>query len=152
MDDRHDTPHGEPEPRVPEELARDLTARFGTGVPVPPALDRRIVAGARATFARRRRRRAAWWIGSAAAAIFIGCVLLPLLGPQAPEEPRAGEVARAEDFDGNGRVDIVDALLLARRVEKKSPLHASWDMNRDGTVDRRDAEAIARAAVRLEEG
>ena len=55
-----------------------------------------------------------------------------------------------EDIDANGRVDIVDALVLARRVVDREPLPTRWDFNRDGRVDRSDADVVAILAVRLQ--
>ncbi len=58
--------------------------------------------------------------------------------------------ARREDVDGNGRVDIRDALRLARRLERGEPTEPVWDVNGDGTIDRTDVDAVAKAAVRLD--
>lgn len=54
-----------------------------------------------------------------------------------------------EDLDRNGSVNILDALLLARRVESGEPFDRRWDMNHDGQVDEADVEQIASVAVRL---
>jgi len=60
------------------------------------------------------------------------------------------------DIDHNGRVDMLDAFQLARRieaiVEPTAPLDVRWDMNGDGRVDREDIKTVALAAVRLEKG
>ena len=58
--------------------------------------------------------------------------------------------AVAEDVDGNGKVDIRDALRLARCLEGGRPSEPRWDLNGDGRVDRADVDAIAMAAVRLD--
>jgi hypothetical protein len=50
------------------------------------------------------------------------------------------------------RVDILDAFLLARRIESGGPLDAGWDINGDGRIDGDDVDAIAFAAVRLGPG
>src|ERR1043166_4046091 len=56
-----------------------------------------------------------------------------------------------EDVNQDGRVDILDALALARQSRSgKTPAHL--DLNGDGVVDRRDAEIIATHAVKLEKG
>ena len=57
-----------------------------------------------------------------------------------------------EDFDRDGRVDILDAFALARRIEEGGESSRRWDLNEDGAVDRRDVDAIAMAAVSLERG
>lgn len=53
------------------------------------------------------------------------------------------------DLDGDGRVDIVDAYLMARRLGRGQGAPKGWDQNRDGRVDRRDVEAVALSAVAL---
>jgi hypothetical protein len=58
-------------------------------------------------------------------------------------------VAR-EDVTGDGRVDILDAFALARRIERADVRQP--DLNSDGRVDQRDVEALAARAVRLEGG
>jgi len=55
-----------------------------------------------------------------------------------------------EDVNRDGKVDIRDALLLARKLELREPVSPALDINGDGRVDRRDAEAIAVQAVRLD--
>jgi len=57
-----------------------------------------------------------------------------------------------DDFDGSGTVDIVDAYLLSRAVRRGARLERHWDINRDGKVDGRDAEAVARRAVSVFRG
>ena len=61
-------------------------------------------------------------------------------------------VAQREDIDGNGRVDILDAFALARRVDAASPLNPTWDINADGRIDRKDVDAVAQTAVQLNGG
>lgn len=56
-----------------------------------------------------------------------------------------------EDFDRNGRVDILDAFGLARRLEGAAAPGPEWDLNGDGVVDRRDVDVMAMAAVRIAE-
>jgi len=50
------------------------------------------------------------------------------------------------------QVDIFDAFSLARQLERGQKLDPRWDFNGDGVVDRRDVEAMARQAVKLEKG
>ena len=155
------------EPEVPQELARDLARLYGKDVPVPPEAEARILARAGSRFAgQKHRRQAAWWLGaaaSAAAAVVVACVLFQTLGgPHG--DPHRSEVAssefpvpehegaRKEDFDRNGTVNIVDAMLLARRIESSVRPEPSWDINGDGVVDRADVDAIGRAAVSLQGG
>ena len=69
-----------------------------------------------------------------------------------------GAVARSgrrvglrEDFDRNGRVDILDAFGLARGLEGTAAPGPEWDLDGNGIVDRRDVDLMAMAAVRLVE-
>jgi hypothetical protein len=147
------------EPEIPQELGRDLARLYGRGVAVPGEADARILARARSRFAKRTRR-TAWWLGaaaSAAAAIVLACVLVTTLRGPEPERlastiAASEAVARPEDFDRNGTVNIVDAMLLARRLEGSARRETSWDVNGDGAVDRADVDAIAMIAVSLKEG
>ena len=52
------------------------------------------------------------------------------------------------DLDRNGRVDIIDAYTLAVRVKSGTP-DTAWDFNHDGRVDVNDVDVIARRAVAL---
>ena len=52
------------------------------------------------------------------------------------------------DLDRDGRVDVVDAYLLAVRVEH-GEAGRDFDLNGDGGVDRRDVEHVAALAVRV---
>ena len=55
-----------------------------------------------------------------------------------------------KDIDGDGRIDIRDAFMLARQIERGGRRPA-WDFNGDGVVDRADVDLVAMAAVRLGE-
>jgi hypothetical protein len=58
----------------------------------------------------------------------------------------------AEDLNGDGRVDILDAFVLARRLEQGPVANRKLDLNGDGLVDRHDVEVLATHAVRLGQG
>jgi len=59
----------------------------------------------------------------------------------------------AADVDANGRVDILDALALARRVAAGSvDAERRWDFNGDGAVDRFDVDDLAFSVVRAASG
>lgn len=62
--------------------------------------------------------------------------------------PQPVEVT-SNDFDGNGRVDILDAFALARALKDQTARGDRWDLDHDGRIDDRDVELIARAAVAL---
>lgn len=130
---------------------------------VPGSVDRAVQADARRTMRDRLARRTTvlWTIRAGAAVAAAGLALAVwTLGPwrgatrttpgvQSPRIAAAGP----EDIDSNGRVDILDALAIARaldqRTRAKAPIPASWDVNHDGVVDERDVEQVAAAAVRI---
>lgn len=82
-------------PAIDEALSRQAAAHFAN----------RVAADARPPVAVDRR-----WAFPAAAAAAILLVALLVLQPQAPDAPLL-----ADDVDGSGRVDILDAFALARR-------------------------------------
>jgi hypothetical protein len=55
-----------------------------------------------------------------------------------------------EDLNRDGRVDILDAFLLARQLQSGDKPGPTLDLNGDGVVDHRDAETIAAQVVKLE--
>jgi hypothetical protein len=143
---------------APKGLVDDLAALYGAPVLGPREVDEAIMSMARQRLARRRRPRLvlrwAWAGAAAAAAVLLGVWLM-----RTPERPRRASAPRAqvstgekEDFDGNGRVDILDAFALARRIESGPKPTDEWDFNGDGMVDREDVNRIAMAAVSLKRG
>ena len=147
----------ERELEVTKGLADDLSALYGAGVSVPREVDQAIVRMARERLAPRRRPRLVlrWaWAGAAAAAATVLLALWIVNTPERRSRVPAGEahVRMKEDFDANGRVDILDAFALARQMESAHKPQEKWDMNGDGIVDRADVDRIAMAAVRLKRG
>ena len=151
---------------LPESLTRDLHALYARDVRVPESIDASILAEARAGFARRGRfrlalRSAVIAAGAAAAALVVLAIRLSNPDPasstsgiaQHQPAPRPVEtapaLARAEDVDHSGRVDILDAFVVARLIEVQGQLDrpAAYDVNGDGAVDRADVDRIAMAAV-----
>jgi len=145
---------------LPEGLRGELRAMFEPRGPLPRGVDeairtlaRREIGGSRRTVIRR-----VVPIAAAAAAVLLAVFVWPAR-QAAPGGPAGAETATAkalrfvarEDVDGSGRVNIVDALVLARHVERGTA-QGEWDINRDGHVDRRDADAVAQAAVSLTGG
>jgi hypothetical protein len=53
------------------------------------------------------------------------------------------------DVNADGRVDVIDAMVLAQRVQS-GETQRRWDVNGDRVVDARDAEEIMARAVDLE--
>jgi len=87
----------------------------------------------------------------------------PRLARNGMSNPQSTSPVPAEgraDVDGNGRVDILDAFQLARRIETRGPADPTrsgaadtqWDLNGDGRVDKDDVSLVASAAVRLDKG
>jgi hypothetical protein len=137
--------HDERRPDVPGRLADDLARLQHTPV-VPPAVDMAILASAQLKLHRQvRSRRLVRWAGGAvaAAAVLVAAVFL---SPPA-QQPAAMREARIP-----ARPTILDAFNLARQLER-GPVHdPRLDINHDGTIDRKDVDALASAAVQLKGG
>ncbi len=129
--------------RLPRRLVADLRAAEPVPV-VRPGLDADILGAARRVMIwRRHLRKIQIVIGTGALAAAIGLVVML----------RVSTVQRAaavdpRDLNADGRVDILDAFTLARRLEAAESLPA-WDFNHDGRIDRRDVDTIASDAVKL---
>ncbi|HOW70012.1 MAG TPA: dockerin type I domain-containing protein [Phycisphaerae bacterium] len=158
MADRNGPSFDTGDPEVPPELAGDLRGLFGTAPRVPPLVDEDVRVAARRVMAGQRRRRwvvRAVSIGAAAACVagilWIGGLIERPGRETALPGGRLVTVAQAdrEDVNGDGRVDILDALTLARGIDRGVPGQAAWDMNRDGVLDRGDVDLVAYRAVRL---
>jgi hypothetical protein len=66
-------------------------------------------------------------------------------------QPQAKGLAYArEDLNHDGTVDILDAFMLARKLQSVPPFDPNLDVNGNGVVDHRDIETIAAHAVSLE--
>ena len=155
-----DKPAPSDHPTLPPRLSARLNEWYGSPVVVPPAVDDAILREARAGFARRRRfALAVRWAGSlaaAAAAVAVVAVVLHRNRP-GPHVAVNSVPALAGDVDGSGRVDMLDALLLARKVEANAASNVAGadkagDFNGDGVLDGRDVDAVANLAVRLPGG
>jgi hypothetical protein len=116
---------------------------------VPPEVEEGILRRGRAVVGSRGSR---WRIGLFGAVAAAAVVLMAVgswswlfMDPQ----PLA-VYADARDVNGDGRVDVLDAMSLARRLEQGGAPAAGHDVNEDGRVDQADVDAIAMAAVRLE--
>jgi hypothetical protein len=119
---------------------------------VPPTLDEAILKEARRHFEGEPQRKATaprlyfywrWLLGGALAVLALCLILF------APFARKTGAVAAREDINGDGRVDILDALALAKAVEGKNN-NERFDQNGDRRVDDSDVRAVALAAVRLD--
>jgi hypothetical protein len=114
---------------------------------VPQPVDDAVLRQAGWRFAALRRWRPIYRIAAstAAAAVVLLAVTLALHRSQPRPAPVA---ANPRDLNGDGTVDIRDALYLAQHVASKQT-RAEWDFDGSGQVDRKDADAIAISAVKL---
>lgn len=141
------------DPHIPESLQQRLREAYR---PLPPGLtpdiDARMLALARTLPRRSRTLRRL----SLAAAILLACgtTTFVLTRPQsrsASPQAIAQSAARLNpsDLNGDGRIDMLDALALAQQVQSNT---ATLDLNHDGRIDAADADALATDAVSLERG
>lgn len=126
---------------VPPRLQGDLRALFGRRLQVPDSIGTQL---RHAASTRRRPLLMRPLLVSAAAAVLIAISGIFLLQRNSCSLP----VAR-EDFDGNGRVDVLDAHRLALAIDRRDRVADTFDLDGSGVVDRRDADLIAARAVRI---
>lgn len=131
---------------LPPSLRDKLNEAHGTP-PVPAELSARLLASAKASYALRlRRRRMMRWsavVGSAAAIIILSMLLL------LPNHSSTQHLAQIGDVNHDGRVDILDAYVVAKAISTGGKLDPAWDVNHDGAVDQKDVDWIAAAAVNV---
>jgi hypothetical protein len=135
----------EPNEEKLERLARALrNAEEGHSIFVPPTLDEAILKQAQQHLRGTKRRRGFRffpWLALPAAMALI--VILIFLIPHTKTRTFV-----REDINGDGQVDILDALTLAKALDNGAST-PKFDQNDDGKVDETDVRAIAAAAVRL---
>jgi hypothetical protein len=146
---------------LPQALVAELRDVAMRSVPaVPATLDAAILREAKAGFARRSRFRLAARvaIGVAAAAAVIA-IAFPLVvrepernetlshRPGATQMLSVMPAAATEDVDHSGKVDILDAFVVAKLVDTGKQVDETYDVNGDGKVDQSDVDRIAHAAV-----
>jgi len=149
MDSRNEHNNKESQEPAPEQLTNDLQELYGANLIVPAHVDETILSQAKRQLSRKTGRRNWHWAAAAAAVVLLTVGLLTLSDSESPSAPPPSPALAKEDIDRDGRVDILDAFALARKIESTSQLDLTEDINRDGRVDRRDVEAIAHRAVRL---
>ncbi len=149
--------------QAPPAFARDLKALYAPPSAIPLTTDQAILARTRPQRVGRRRKRLLlrWAVPpAAAAAVIMWVVFNPFVTPQVENSPfgePAGilgtrQLADRHDIDGNGRVDILDALALARSIKDNRVAEQPWDFNGDDAIDRKDVDTVAQSAVRLNKG
>lgn len=140
---------------LPKNLTSELWWRYCSEIQVPPEVDRAILNRAKAQMMRRGQLRPLLRVGwAAAAAIVILALLTPAIYQHFHPRPQVAVVSRATgDVNGDGVVDVRDALALARKVESRNASFTQWDdVNNDKAVDRKDVDAVAMLAVRIDRG
>ncbi len=145
---QHDDPSSHDDLTAPPRLVQAIRQRYSPHIAVPTELSRAIVNQARAHLARRRRLR--WWVMGGSAVTAAAIVVMLLVQPM--RQPAPSVASGPGDVNGDGRIDMLDAYLLARQMKDVGRLEARWDMNGDGAVDQRDVDAIAAIAVSLGKG
>jgi hypothetical protein len=136
------------EPRLPARLSEDLKALYAPPRVIPQRVDDAILTLARKHLPALARSRHIVhfprWL-AAAAVVALAAVLVSLWF----SSRRLPEVAR-EDINHDGRVDVLDAFALARRLQQGAATERMLDINGDGLVDQRDIDAITTRAVKLD--
>src|SRR5437763_3240708 len=122
--------HDPHDPRLPDPLIAEFSRLYRAEPAVPPEVDRAILNRARAHLAGRGRLRLLLRTAGAAAAVAAVVAMVVLL--HFGQRPGAPLAAVAGDVNGDGVVDIRDAMLLARRLESGQP--AAQDFNHDGVT------------------
>jgi membrane-bound lytic murein transglycosylase B len=133
---------------LPPRLGDALRDAYTHHIDIPRRVDDAVLSAARENFARRRRLRlmTGWGTGLAAGLAAVITLAVILHRPATPVR----SVARG-DVDADGRLNMVDALALARHVAAGDKLDPKWDLNGDGAIDQKDVDAIASAAVSLKQ-
>jgi hypothetical protein len=150
--DRHDDSFD-----LPENLKSDLRGLFDNTPPYRGD-DQAILSAARSA-GRPVHKGRRWAVGiGIAAAVAIAAILLPWGGDvpeatqvashsEAPAAPALAKTTALQPYTATG--DIRDAYFVARSLQTSAKLDARWDTNGDGSVDSKDSDALAAAAVSL---
>jgi hypothetical protein len=147
------------DPQLPPDLTAALRDLYAPPVAVPAATDEAILRDARAGLARRLRFRtlvrAAGAVGGIAAAVLLFVfVKHHHWDPKTqPTVVSTGAEVRPGDADRSGRVDMLDAFVLAKKIDagtaSPAPARGWEDVNADGVLDQRDVDQVAALAVSL---
>ena len=144
--------------QLPEGIRRALAGLDGPQLEIPREIDAKILSEAKAGFLRRRRFwLAARFAGGIAAAAAVVLIAFHLFAPGGGSNHSAVAtnhrltLTEAADINHDGRVDIVDAYILAQKISRHEPLDPAWDLNGDGVVDQKDVDLIAGIAVQTSE-
>ncbi len=141
--------------KMPEKLQADMKRMFDLQTPIPPEIDRAIMDRAHQQLVLKRKKHHVlrWSVAAAVAAVVIFAFILDTPFIKSPtKQISSAFVASSADIDQNGRINILDAFQLARKIESTDRLYAQWDMNHDGLVNREDIDCVAMVAVSLGRG
>jgi hypothetical protein len=109
-------------------------------------VDDAILAAARSRLARKRISGTAVAWAAAAVVLAAGLAALLLVARREAASPAVTPTV-SMDVNGDGRVDILDALALERKIENHEPYNPKWDIVPDGRIDEKDVQAIAMFVV-----
>jgi hypothetical protein len=153
MPDGH-IPDSHPEQQAPQGLEQSIQALYQPYFGVPGEIDERVLADARRVLHRPGLRFSfrPSVLATAAVLALAASVTFFLWTRHRTVPARVSQTAVAGDLDADGRVDIVDAMVLAASIERHETAPAARDINGDGLVDRSDVDALALMAVRLDGG
>ncbi len=136
-----------------DKFAEDIKKLYRISAKVPPEIDRAILDKASRKLIRPRKHfHILRWIGPAAAAAAIIVFVLLSTNQQTKQGSLNSLAQVSTDIDRNGRVDILDAFKLAKRIQTESKPDKKWDINGDGFVNQVDVDFVASAAVSLNKG
>lgn len=136
---------------LPTKLREDLAAAIRSQFDVPSELDAAILKRAREQLGTPRSRVfPIKRVAAAAAVLFIGAYLLRQSWTGSNSTEHENIQALREDFDRSGRVDILDAYLLAKTIELQESVPADWDISGDGLVNQEDVDSVAGLSVLLQ--
>jgi hypothetical protein len=158
---------------APPKLIAALRQLPRESIFVPPTMDEALIRAARHHLGQAERKKPGWFrlipwtaatAGLAAAVLLAYPHAIQFFGQ--PKEavrrgwenrggssiqPQVKALANArEDLNRDGNVDILDAFMLAKKLQGAPLSDPRLDMNGDGVIDRRDVETIAAHAVSLE--
>ena len=132
-----------------------LAGLLGSTPAISRSLDDQILHTARQQSIRRNRLRwtIRYAIGSVAAAAAVILIAIKTTHRDQPtiNDPSAA-VATTEDVNRDGKLDMLDAFLVARKVAANESLTKEWDFNQHGAVDTKDVDVVAFGAVKLKGG
>ncbi len=124
---------------LPPRLREAFGALRKEQVLVPERVDAAVRAAAREHLGARKVIRFSFWPLAAAAAVTVSFLGIWL---------SSSRVDARADLNHDGRVDVLDAFALARKLQN-GERGVELDANGDGVVDERDVQAVVALAVKL---